>query len=386
MRTSAMARARSVAHKGVMKLPRYVLHRLALSSLPILAACYSEVPNDVPAETRVEFDEVETLARVREYMSNRVKRVTTRPFRSEAVDGWISLFVSEESVETYLRVREDKLPLREGALVVREVLDSNLKVTRLTVIAKGPQGYNPEVGDFWFAVTDPAGNVLDKDGTRQAGALPSCAGCHIGKKDQAFLFGISPAAEESPDDARPSHPADSTVDAGADSSSTPRDAATSTCSGELLINELQTEGSSASDEFIELYNPTACAVSLTGYRLEYYSRTGTSADVYFSATAGMALAPQGYFVLGGNGFGGASSAPIAGGLATLGGRLVLRNRAGQIADAVGWGAASGVGVEGGPALAAPKGSSLGRSSTSADSGDNASDFRTQLPTPGALNR
>src|SRR5262249_18417935 len=47
------------------------------------------------------------------------------------------------------------------------------------------------------------------------------------------------------------------------------------CSGPVVINEVQTAGNAgASDEFIELYNPNACAVSLANWNLYYHAAAG----------------------------------------------------------------------------------------------------------------
>ena len=44
-----------------------------------------------------------------------------------------------------------------GSILVRAVVDDGGAVAKLTLMAKGPPGYNPALGDWWFGVTDPAG-------------------------------------------------------------------------------------------------------------------------------------------------------------------------------------------------------------------------------------
>ena len=53
-------------------------------------------------------------------------------------------------------------------------------------------------------------------------------------------------------------------------------------SGHLLISEVQISGSSSTDEFVEIYNPTGISVDMTGWRLTKSSSTGTEANLVAS--------------------------------------------------------------------------------------------------------
>ena len=46
--------------------------------------------------------------------------------------------------------------------------------------------------------------------------------------------------------------------------------------GHLVVSEVMTGGTSASDEFIELYNPTAGELPLEGLELVYVTATGAT--------------------------------------------------------------------------------------------------------------
>ena len=60
--------------------------------------------------------------------------------------------------------------LPAGSMIVRAVIDADAgAVARLTVMLKGPAGYNPALGDWWFAETDPWGN--DRVGLEITGQL-----------------------------------------------------------------------------------------------------------------------------------------------------------------------------------------------------------------------
>jgi hypothetical protein len=75
----------------------------------------------------------------------------------------------------------------EGTMLVREVLGAGGEVAKLTLMYKGPAGYNPPVGDFWFGVTDARGVP------QKMGKLEECYGCHQERAHDGYLFGV-PAA------------------------------------------------------------------------------------------------------------------------------------------------------------------------------------------------
>jgi hypothetical protein len=78
----------------------------------------------------------------------------------------------------------------EGTLIVREVKEASGAVKSLTLMYKGPKGYNPEVNDFWFGVTDPAGVPVQQDGKARLGQLTDCYSCHQGRAQDGYLFGV----------------------------------------------------------------------------------------------------------------------------------------------------------------------------------------------------
>lgn len=79
-----------------------------------------------------------------------------------------------------------------GTVIVREVLTADgTAVEKLTLMAKGPSGYDPTLGDWWFAVLDPNFAPLpDANGALQVGKLAACHGCHVPRETDDFLFGV----------------------------------------------------------------------------------------------------------------------------------------------------------------------------------------------------
>ncbi len=132
--------------------------------------------------------------------------------------------------------------------------------------------------------------------------------------------------------------------------------------GHVVISELQTGGASASDEFAELYNPSAGFLSLDGLELVYVTASG--ATVTRKALWGAGAIPPGAHVLVANEagvFAGIADVTYTNGLAAAGGSLALRAVGSASAiDAVGWGTAASTWLEISPAPAPPAGSSLER--------------------------
>jgi len=122
---------------------------------------------------------------------------TKIPYPSSAVAGsMIDEWVSTDAYAQYSRIRPDQtgsqavIPI--GTIVLRAVLDVDGVVTALTVMCKGPAGYNPALGDWWFAKTDPNGVPIppSDNATEDVGQLTGCYSCHQPRANDDFLFGI----------------------------------------------------------------------------------------------------------------------------------------------------------------------------------------------------
>jgi len=157
--------------------------------------------------------------------------------------------------------------------------------------------------------------------------------------------------------------------------------------GHLVISELVTGGASASDEFAEIYNPSADALPLEGLELIYVSASGATVTRKAAWAAGAPSVPPGAHWLVANSAG--LYAPIAdttyaNGLAATGGSVALRIQGAMTAiDAVGWGTSTSTWLEGTPAPAPPAGSSLerlrgGSAGSGQDTNDNIGDFVTRV--------
>jgi len=151
----------------------------------------------------------------------------------------------------------------------------------------------------------------------------------------------------------------------------------------LVVSEVVTGGASASDELIEIYNPTVAALPLEGLELVYVSASGATISRRAAWELGAPLIPPAHHVLVANELGSYAAiadAVYASGMAATGGSVALRIQGGTTAiDAVGWGTAAGPWLEGPAAPAPAAGASLerlpgGAQGSTQDTDSNLADF------------
>lgn len=75
--------------------------------------------------------------------------------------------------------------------------------------------------------------------------------------------------------------------------------------GHIVISEIQIDGATATDEFVELYNPTDSDIVMSGWRLRKKNSTGTEATLV--ATLSGTIPAHGFFLIGCRGYVGAVS-------------------------------------------------------------------------------
>ena len=134
--------------------------------------------------------------------------------------------------------------------------------------------------------------------------------------------------------------------------------------GHLLVSEVMTGGASASDELIELYNPSASALPLEGLEVVYVTATGGTITRKASWAAGAASLSSGAHLLIANGagvFASIADVTYTNGLAAPGGSVAIRILGASTAiDAVGWGTAASPWMEGTATVAPAAGHSIER--------------------------
>jgi Lamin Tail Domain len=159
----------------------------------------------------------------------------------------------------------------------------------------------------------------------------------------------------------------------------------------LVVSEVMTGGASASDEFIELYNPGGEALPVEGLEVIYVTASGATATRKATWAAGApAIEPGGHLLIANEAgvFAAIADATYANGLAAGGGSVAIRSIGATTAiDAVGWGTSTSTWLESRPAPAPAAGSSLerlpgGAAGSGQDTDDNLVDFVVQpVPDP-----
>jgi hypothetical protein len=120
-------------------------------------------------------------------------RVDRAPYASTVGSFDIDVYVSQ-AARTFRRIHPETtgsgVTLPAGTLIVRQVLDAQGQVTKVTLMAKQAAGYDATLGDWWFGVTDPTGVPLDTGSGPQVGRLTECHGCHLPRVQDDYLFGV----------------------------------------------------------------------------------------------------------------------------------------------------------------------------------------------------
>jgi hypothetical protein len=112
----------------------------------------------------------------------------------------------------------------------------------------------------------------------------------------------------------------------------------------LFINEVQTAGTSSSDEFIELFNPADMPIILDGYKLSKKTKAGKESVLLSSAKFLGTIAAHGYFLIAHPSYKDSVSADLAYSgssyYLTSDNTVLLYDKSGILLDKVGFGAAA----------------------------------------------
>jgi hypothetical protein len=161
----------------------------------------------------------------------------------------------------------------------------------------------------------------------------------------------------------------------------------------VVINEVQVQTTSPSQQFVELFNPGSSSVDISGWTLKHdTSSRSTSAVVLATVPASTSLPAGGFYLFGNTAYAGAGTVNqrFTTALSATQDSVAIVNSSGTTVDGVGWGSSVRYFAEGcnapiAPATAAP-GESIVRLPDGQTTGSNCNDFTvTAAPSPGSTN-
>jgi len=177
-----------------------------LVGLVVLAGCYggidqdhlggagsSEVPDAAQPDGHM-MDALDKTMLDRAATNRGFARINRAPYASTLGAFDIDVSINQDARD-YRKIHPEtsgsNVVMPVGTVIVREVLDANGAVTKITLMGKGPPGYDATLGDWWFGVTDPSGVPLPAtNGGVQVGRLTECHGCHLPRATDDYLFGV----------------------------------------------------------------------------------------------------------------------------------------------------------------------------------------------------
>ncbi len=177
----------------------YLCSLFAVSLL--LASCEVTVDIGGPAPGQDLYGQLDLVTTDTFYRENRYLMINESAYPTALSDtDVINVFVDDGAAYSYSQIDPEtegtQVELPVGATIIREVLRDG-ELTKLTAMIKGPPGYFPEGGDYFYAVTSVDGSeiLLDDAGNPLAGRLAVCGSCHAGRPQDDFLFGVVQAQQ-----------------------------------------------------------------------------------------------------------------------------------------------------------------------------------------------
>ena len=95
----------------------------------------------------------------------------------------MNMWVSPSAASAYAELGDGTV-FDPGTYLLKEQLDADGALDSVAVMYKGPAGYSPDSGDWWFGLVNP-------DGTVRLGGQPGgCVDCHSAVESQDWAWGL----------------------------------------------------------------------------------------------------------------------------------------------------------------------------------------------------
>ena len=113
------------------------------------------------------------------------EKLTHKPIFSKGhSSNWVDIYVNELAEETYRDVG-DLYPVCAKIVKAAYEDEAGTEFWSLTVMVKMPPGYDPEHGDWWYAIYHDAAGVKP---VKQGRLYKECIQCHLGAVETDYLF------------------------------------------------------------------------------------------------------------------------------------------------------------------------------------------------------
>jgi hypothetical protein len=111
--------------------------------------------------------------------------INSDPLDSDAHNAFIDIYVNDLAKETYLKASS---PYPVGARVYKPLYpdENRSECSKLVVMVKMAQGYDPQNNDWWYGVTDETGSDI-----YYQGRIRSCIDCHRTAAATDYMFSKS---------------------------------------------------------------------------------------------------------------------------------------------------------------------------------------------------
>lgn len=152
-----------------------ILSIFTLSSLFMISGC------STPTTPSTSDDSVHLKGIVEEYKS--YEKINDKRVKSNQHGGiFVNTLINKTGIDSF---RNKKYPYAEGSVVIKEGFDSETSDLSKIYVMKKIKGYDPQNGDWLYAVTDPSGKV------QMSGKIQMCISCHVAGKDKDYVFGFN---------------------------------------------------------------------------------------------------------------------------------------------------------------------------------------------------
>lgn len=135
--------------------------------------------------SEVTADEVQPIL---DAVETELVRITDTPIPGEVhgLADTMDIFVSADVEADYRTITRDNpessVVFAERTVLVKEQYDADGAFNSFTVMVKGPDGQNPDVGDWWFGFAGEDGVVAE--------GPAACGECHQGRPDSDYVYGL----------------------------------------------------------------------------------------------------------------------------------------------------------------------------------------------------